>query len=196
MSAGSSTAAGAATSFAAIPTCSSQRSASKHNGARWISAAGRCPDARSSLPGRWPSCRRCEICAAPGRGGARHRRRRAPVLCRSAARQCARRGDGPDDRRRRLHRLCDRAERHRRRQHPAPAESRPAREQSRSPDHPPRRAQSRPPPPPAAVGYPGVNAAGVSLFQNALSTPVWRGSAMRIISSSASSSNRRALPIA
>ena len=28
------------------------------------------------------------------------------------------------------------------------------------------------------VGYPGVNAAGVSFFQNALSTPVWRGSAM------------------
>ena len=28
------------------------------------------------------------------------------------------------------------------------------------------------------VGYPGVNAAGVSVFQNALSTPVWRGSAM------------------
>ena len=28
------------------------------------------------------------------------------------------------------------------------------------------------------VGYPGINAAGVSLFQNALSTPVWRGSAM------------------
>jgi isopenicillin-N N-acyltransferase like protein len=28
------------------------------------------------------------------------------------------------------------------------------------------------------IGYPGINAAGVSFFQNALSTPVWRASAM------------------